>query len=80
MKYRHFPAAALAAGLIALEADGIKIDSLQYLAAIADESCCGIMYLETGNETHVLGSEIQNASSANTFHFLHNSATKPSRV
>lgn len=43
---------------IALEADGIKIDSLQYLAAIADESCCGIMYLETGNETHVLGSEI----------------------
>ena len=43
---------------IALEADSIQIYGFQYLTSVADESGCGIMYLETGYDTHVFRSEI----------------------
>ena len=43
---------------IALKADCIQINGFQHLTAIANESGCSIMHLETGYDTHVFRSEI----------------------
>ena len=38
---------------VALELDGVEIDGLEHLAAIAHEACRGVTHLHAGNQSHI---------------------------